>query len=192
MLTRTLVPLVILATSVALGQTESNGSGTTPGAVGTGTTFAAQRFEVGASVSTSPAGRLSAGDDSLKIFAGLAGTYALMPRLAIGAEVEQLFAPQNNSHDCYGCVRSGTQALALVELRAPLGTDAVRLFGRLAAGAALVSGSDETSSVLSVARVSIGTDFRFWHLYVRPFGYLGAMTRVASQLGLGFETGVTF
>jgi hypothetical protein len=192
MLTGALVPLVILATSVALGQTKSNGGGTTPGAVDTGYTLAAHRFELGASMAASPAGRISAGDDSLKIFAGLSGTYALLPRLAFGAEVEQLFAPQNDSHDCYGCVRTGTQVRALVELRTPLGTEAVRLFGRLAAGPAFVTGTDEKPSVLAGARVSIGADFRVWHLYVRPFGYLGTMTRVALQFGLGFETGATF
>lgn len=187
--TALMLPLLLLA-SVALGQSESQV--TAPASADSKRGLAAHRFEVGARLSASPEGRVSAGDNSLKIFAGLSATYALVPRLAIGTELEQLFAPQNNSHDCYGCVSGGTQALALVEMRTPLGTEAVRLFGRLAAGPAFVTGTDEKFSVLPAARVSIGVDLRFWHLYARPFGYLGAMNRFASQFGLGFETGATF
>lgn len=180
----------LFVSAAAFGQT--NPKAMTVPTVASSPQPSVQRFEVGATMGISPEGPIGPGDESLKLFAGVSANYAPRSWFAVGAEVEWLYAPQNNSSDCYGCVASGIQTLALVELRTPLGHDAVRLFGRVAAGSAFVTGTDGESSVLPAGRVTIGVDLRLWHFYARPFGFVGAMTTFATQFGFGFETGAAF
>jgi hypothetical protein len=184
-----MLPL-LLATSQAYGQAPSEV--TAPASKGSNSALAAQRFEVGARLSVSPSGEVSDGDESLKVFTGLSGTYAIIPHLAIGVELEQMFAPQNNDHDCQSCMSAGTQTLALIEFRMPVGTEFVRLFGRFAAGHAFVARLDGDYSILPASKASVGFDIRYWHLYARPFGHLSVINEVAAQLGFGLETGATF
>jgi hypothetical protein len=157
-------------------------------------TLAAQRFEVGltAGLALYNADPANHQDDTTKLYVGVAGTYALRNWFAVGAEIVWVDAFQNNSHDCFGCLSRGLLTLGLAELRLPLGTQHARLFGRFAAGPVFATDTYERQALLAAVRTSVGLDLRLWHLYTRPFVFLGTMTRTDPQLGLGLELGASF
>lgn len=154
--------------------------------------LASHRFEFGLTSSIA-LGQVGSFDheDSAKLFIGASGTFAPRPWLAVGAAIEFLDAFQNNS-DCYGCVRRGVLTLLLGELRLPLGTEHVRLFGRFATGPVFAVGTDERSTLRALAKTSVGLDLRLWHVYARPFAFVAMMTQTTSQIGPGLEVGASF
>lgn len=82
--------------------------------------------------------------------------------------------------------------MALAELRIPLGHEALRLFGRAAAGPGFRTLVSSETKVELVVRGALGLDLRIWHVYARPFGYFGKMTYDSPSFGFGFETGAAF
>jgi len=131
-----------------------------------------------------------------KIFGGVSATYAWRPWLAVGTEIEWLSAYGPGELFmrglCERCVRSGTQVLAVGELRTKLGIDALKLFGRVSAGPAFVEWVDGDSSVIASIRASAGLELSLWHVYVRPFGFVASLVTQSTQPGAGLEVGALF
>lgn len=154
--------------------------------------LATHRFELGWHIGVTPQGHgwSGSGSSASEYFIGISAAVALNRWFALGVEVEEFAVPSDGEH--VNDLHDGIRTFALAELRVPLGHEALRLFGRAAAGPALLTTTSFKSSVELAVRESIGVELRIWHVYARPFGYFATMTNAEPKLGIGFETGATF